>query len=153
MEVEINHLFFERYKNEEIKGSDIQVNMTVERKEGIVFLHFDISGYITSICDICLENLTIPISKKEMLILKTIGIARGSDSENVVFVGEKEYLYNIEQVLYEYIVTAIPMRKVHKGIGEETCNPDMLKWIETVGKPCEPQEDERWEVLKNVKFK
>jgi len=153
MEVEINHLFFEKYKNEDIKDSDIQVDITVERKETMVSLTFDIRGHVTSICDICLENLTIPMSKKEILILKTTGIAKESDNENIVFVGEKAYFYNIEQVLYEYIVTLLPMRKVHQETGTETCNPDMLKWIDAVNNASTPQEDERWEVLKSVKFK
>ena len=153
MEVEINHLFFEKHKNEDVKNSDIQVNITVERKETMVSLTFDIRGYVTSICDICLENLTIPVSKKERLILKTTGTAKESDNENIVFVGEKAYFYNIEQLMYEYIVTSIPIRKVHQETGEGNCNPDMLKWIEEVKNNSCQYEDERWEMLKKVKFK
>jgi uncharacterized metal-binding protein YceD (DUF177 family) len=152
MEVEVNSFFFEKYKNEDVKDSDIHVDITIERKETMVSLNFDIQGYVVSFCDICLEDLTIPISKQEMVILKTTGIAKENDSENIVFVGEKENSYNIEQLMYEYIVTSIPIRKTHQETGIENCNPDMLKWIEEATNSPSLQEDERWEVLKNVKF-
>jgi len=152
MEVEINNTFFEKYKNVDIKNVDIQVVITIERKETMVFLNFDMQGFIVSFCDICLENLTIPISKQELLILKKTGTARENNNENIVFVGEKEYFYNIEQLLYEYIVTYIPIRKVHQGTGKETCNLDMLKRIEEAKNGSQSQKDERWEVLKEIKF-
>jgi uncharacterized metal-binding protein YceD (DUF177 family) len=152
MEVEINNTFFEKYKNDDVKNADIQVNITIERKEIMVFLNFDMQGFIVSFCDICLENLTIPISKQEILILKKTGTARENNSENIVFVGEKEYFYNIEQLLYEYIVTYIPIRKVHQEAGKETCNLDMLKRIEEAKNGSQSQKDERWEVLKEIKF-
>jgi uncharacterized metal-binding protein YceD (DUF177 family) len=151
-EVEINNTFFEKYENDDIKDIDIKVNIIVDRKETMVVLNFDLRGIIVSFCDICLENLTIPIEKQEMLILKTTGIARESDNENIVFIREKENIYNIEQLLYEYIVTSIPIRKVHQETGNETCNPDMLKRIEEAKNVSYNQEDERWEVLKNIKF-
>ena len=148
LEVEINRPFFEKYKNEDIQDGDIQVNITIERKETMVTLYMDMHGFIVSVCDVCLENLTVPIAKKETVILKTTGIAKESDSENIVFVGEKAYFYNIEQLLYENIVTSIPMRKVHQEIGEENCNPEMLKWIEEAKNASPKQEDERWAALK-----
>ena len=152
LEVEINNTFFEKYENDDVKNVDIQVNITVERKEAMVVLNFNLQGNIVSFCDVCLENLTIPIAKQEMLILKTTGIARESNNENIVFVGEKENFYNIEQLLYEYIVTSIPIRKVHQETGSETCNPDMLKRIEEAKSESYSQEDERWNALKEIKF-
>jgi uncharacterized metal-binding protein YceD (DUF177 family) len=148
MEVEVNRSFFEKYKNDDIQDCDIQVDITIERKETMVNLHFDMQGYIVSLCDICLEELTIPVSKQETVILKITGPAKESDNENIIFLGEKEYFYNIEQLLYEYIVTSIPIRKVHQETGDGNCNPDMLKRIEEAKNGASPQEDERWKVLK-----
>ena len=153
MEVEVNRLFFEKYKIDDIKDCNIIIDITIERKETMVSLDFDIQGHIISLCDLCLEDLTIPISKQETLILKTTGIAKERENEDIVFVGEKEYSYNIEQVVYEYIVGLIPMRKVHQEIGEESCNPDMLKLIEEAKKISPPKDDGRWDVLKNIEFK
>ena len=148
MEVEVNRSFFEKYKNDDVLCADIHVDITIERKETMVGLNFDMQGNVVSTCDICLEELTIPISKKESVILKITGQAKESDNENIIFLGEKEYFYNIEQLMYEYIVTSIPIRKVHQETGYGKCNPDMLKRIEEVKNNSFEHEDERWKVLK-----
>jgi uncharacterized metal-binding protein YceD (DUF177 family) len=152
MEIEVNNLFFEKHKNEDIQGCNINILLTVERKETMVSFDFDIEGSLISSCDLCLEKLTMPIATHEILILKTTGKAKESNSENIVFVGEKEYSYNIEQIVYEYIVTLIPIRKVHQETGDETCNPEMLKLIEQIKKTSSPQHDERWDVLRNLEL-
>jgi len=152
LKVEIGSAFFRKYKNDDIKDGDIRVDVVVERKETMTALKFDIQGYVVGVCDVCLEDLTIPISKQEVVILKTTGIAKESGDENIVFVGEKEFLYNIEQLMYECIVTSVPIRKTHQETGTEACNPDMLKWIAEAQNGSFLQEDERWRVLKNIKF-
>jgi uncharacterized metal-binding protein YceD (DUF177 family) len=152
MEVEVSDLFFEKHRNEDIQGCNIHIDITIERKETMISFEFDIKGYVISFCDLCLEKLTMPVTKQEVLILKTTGKAQESDNENIVFVGDKEYSYNIEQIIYEYIVTLIPIRKVHQETGNETCNPEMLKLIEQAKEKPSPKYDERWEVLKNLKL-
>ncbi|MDR2408670.1 MAG: DUF177 domain-containing protein [Bacteroidales bacterium] len=152
MEVEVNDLFFEKYINEDIQGCNVHVHLTVERKETMVTLEFDMHGCVITFCDRCLEKLTMPISKQEILILKTTGKAKESDNEDIVFLGDKEYAYNIEQILYEYIVTLIPIRKVHTETDVEVCNPEMLKLIEQAKGTPQPQYDERWNVLKDLKL-
>jgi len=153
MEVEINHLFFEKYENDDINGGNIHVQINVHRKETMVSLDFNLQGHIISFCDVCLDELTIPISKREMLILKTTGNAKEREDENIVFVGEKVHSYNIEQILYEYIVTLIPMRKTHQEVENGTCNPAMLTLIEDAKNVPVFIEDERWEALKNIELK
>ena len=153
MEVNVSRLFFEKYKNDDILDCNICININVERKQTMVSLNFDLKGIIVCLCDRCLEKLTIPIARQETLILKTTGIAQERENEDIVFVGEKEYSYNIEQIVYEYIVGLIPMRKVHQQTGEETCNADMLKLIEEAKNASSPKEDGRWDVLKNIEFK
>jgi uncharacterized metal-binding protein YceD (DUF177 family) len=152
IDVEVNDLFFEKYINEDIQGCNVRVHLSVERKETMVSLQFDMQGSVITFCDRCLEKLTMPIAKQEILILKTTGKPKESDNENIVFLGDKEYSYNIEQIIYEYIVTLIPIRKVHTETGNETCNPEMLKLIEQAKGTPQPQYDERWNVLKNLKL-
>jgi uncharacterized metal-binding protein YceD (DUF177 family) len=152
MEVEVNRLFFEKHTNDDIQNCDIKVNITIERKESMVILNFDIQGNVVCFCDICLEELVIPVEKQETVILKITGHSKENDNENIVFLGENEYFYNIEQLMYEYIVTSIPIRKVHQETGYGNCNPDMLKRIEEIKNSSNFHEDERWKVLKE-KFK
>lgn len=152
MDLNVNHLFFEKHSNEYIKDAAIAVSMNVDWSGDNVSVALDIDGKLTSICDVCLEELVIPVQKHETLILKTTGKAKERDDENIVFIGEGNHSYNIEQALYEYIVSAIPIRKDHKEIGTGECNPEMLKLIEKAKQKPLFKEDERWAALKNLKL-
>ena len=148
--VEINQSFFEKYDNEQIINSNIIININIDRKENMVSLDFKMAGTLVSYCDICLEELTIFVEKHEILILKIIGEAKESDDENIIFLGEKEYFFNTEQIINEYLMSLIPMRKTHQEIEDTPCNQQMLDLIEQAkAKPFQAF-DERWEALKNL---
>ena len=152
LDLEINNTFFEKHDNEDITGAKISVRLEIERKETLVILCFGISGTLYSTCDLCLEEISIPVAKDEKLILKIVPQPYESDDENIVFISEHTYSYNVEQILFEYLCTLIPMRKVHGEIGTETCNQNMLALIENAKVKPVQQEDARWEALKNIKL-
>ena len=151
-EVEINQPFFEKYNNEQIIDANIIIKINIDRKENMVSLDFDIEGTLISYCDLCLEELSIPVARHEMLILKTTGEATESVDENIIFLGEKENIFNTEQIINEYLMSLIPMRKTHQEIEETPCNQQMLDLIEQAKAKPSPAFDERWEALKNIKI-
>ena len=153
-DLEVNDTFFEKHNNEDITDANVQIELEVERKETLVILHFSMQGTLYSICDLCLEEISIPVAKNEKLILKIVSKPYESDDENIVFIRENSYTFNIEQIIFEYLCTLMPMRKVHGEIGSETCNQEMLMLIENAkGKSIKEKEvDERWEALKNIKI-
>ena len=151
-EVEINQSFFERYNNEQITDANVIIKINIDRKENMVSLDFELEGTLVSYCDICLEELTIFVEKHEILILNIVGEAKESDDENIIFLGEKEYFFNTEQVINEYIMSLIPMRKTHQEIEKTPCNQQMLDLIEQAKAKPSPAFDERWEALKDIKI-
>ena len=151
-EVEINQSFFERYDNEQITDANIIIKINIDRKESMVSLDFEIEGTLVSYCDLCLEELTISVAKHEILILKITGEAKESDDENIIFLGEKEYTFNTEQVINEYLMSLIPMRKTHQEISNGSCNQQMIDLIEQAKAKPSQAFDERWEALKNIKI-
>ncbi|MDR1878593.1 MAG: DUF177 domain-containing protein [Bacteroidales bacterium] len=153
MVVNVNRLFFEKHVNEDITDADIVVSLTINRMETMLEIAFEIQGKLISICDVCLEELVIPVEKHENLILKITGKAENSDDESIVYVAREQHSYNIEQILYEYIVCSIPIRKDHQQTGTGNCNPEMLQLIEQAkNKPSSLQQDERWDALKKIKL-
>jgi len=151
-DLEISNTFFEKHSNEDIIGANIHVRLEVERKEALVILSFNLRGTLYSICDLCLEKLSIPVANDEKLILKIVPHPYESDDESLVFISENTYSYNVEQTLFEYLYALIPIRKVHGEIGFETCNQEMLALIENAKTRPILQEDARWEVLKSIKL-
>ena len=150
LSVEVNNTFFEKFEIEDITGADVQVLIELERKETLVILHFDIQGNLYSICDLCLEEISIPVADNRKLILKIVSQPCQSDDEDIVFIKENTHSYNIEQVIFEYIYDLIPMRRVHGETGSGTCNQEMLSLIEKAKQKPPKQEDARWEALKYI---
>ena len=57
--------------------------------------------------------------------------------------------------IYETICLALPHRIVHPDDenGNSTCNPEVLKKLESMSQTEKPQEiDERWAALKDLKL-
>ena len=150
LDLEVKDTFFEKHGNEDITGANVHVQLEIERKETLVILSFSLRGTLSSICDLCLEKLSIPVANDEKLILKIVSNPGESDDENIVFISENSYSYNVEQAIYEYLYALVPIRKVHGEIGTETCNQDMLAFIERAKIKPVQQTDARWEALRNI---
>jgi uncharacterized metal-binding protein YceD (DUF177 family) len=150
LSVEVKDTFFEKFEIEDVTGADVQVLIELERKETLVILHFEMQGDLYSVCDLCLEEITIPVADSRNLILKFVSEPCQSDDEDIVFIKENTYSYNVEQVIFEYIYALMPMRKVHGETGSGTCNQEMLSLIENATQKPTEREDARWEALKYI---
>ena len=151
-EVEIEKAFFEKYINDDIEDASVLVKIDIEKKENMVHLFFNLSGNLHTMCDVCLDELVIPVDKQETLLLKITETAQESDDENIVYLKNTEYNYNVEQIIYEYLLMLIPMRKTHQETGEGQCDETMLDLIEKAKTKENPIVDERWEKLKDIQF-
>ena len=150
LSVEVNNTFFEKFEIEDITDANVCVQIELEREGTLVILHFDIEGVLYSICDLCLEEISIPVASTEKLILKIVSEPCQSDDDDIVFISENTHSYNIAQVIFEYLYALVPMRKVHGETGSGTCNREMLSLIENAKQRPINQEDARWEALKYI---
>jgi uncharacterized metal-binding protein YceD (DUF177 family) len=151
-EIEIEKAFFEKYINDDIIDASVIVKIDIEKKENMIQLLFDLSGNLHTTCDLCLEELIIPVDKQEVLLLQLTDVPKESDDENIVYLKNTEYSYNVEQIIYEYLVTLIPMRKTHQETENQQCDESMLALIEKAKTKENPVVDQRWEKLKDIKF-
>jgi uncharacterized metal-binding protein YceD (DUF177 family) len=65
--------------------------------------------------------------------------------------GENEL--DLQQHLYEFIMLALPIKRVHPNDeeGNSTCDPVMLKKLDELIVDEEPGTDPRWDELKKLK--
>ena len=70
---------------------------------------------------------------------------------------ENEYQIDLAHVMYEYIVTALPIQHIHPDDenGQSTCDSEMLSLLEKMQQKenNENEIDPRWEKLKELKIK
>ncbi len=139
--------FFAEQKNEEIEGGKVKVAVRMERKERLLMFSFRLEGEVTTRCDRCLGEITVPIEGEEKLCVR-FSDTEQCDDEDVTVLPESAFEIDLKQWLYEYVAVRIPMQHVHAD-GE--CDKEMLGYIssdEEADERTSEDTDPRWASLK-----
>lgn len=138
---------FEAY--EDIFDGKVFVVLDLEKRENMIELSFHLEGWIEVACDRCGDSYHQSISGDQSLILK-FGDHYEEESDEIFLIPADLHEFDIRQLLYEYSVLLLPLRKVHPEDtdGNSGCNQEVLNRLEQL----KPQEniDPRWEALKNL---
>jgi uncharacterized protein len=147
---DIGREFFALTEASEISDGRVKVALELSKQEGMIALNFVISGEVVVACDRCLDDCPMHIEGEYRLILK-YGDHFEEESDEVLIIPLDQHQFDISRLLYEYIILLIPMKRVHAddAHGHPTCNKEVLKRLEELRAPAEP--DPRWEVLKQIK--
>ena len=135
----------------EIIGGNVDVIVTVKKASFSYELAFNIKGEVVVLCDRCLDSLKVVLDVTPFLVVK-MGESYQEVNEELVVIPEKEGVINIAWYLYEYMVLALPMQRVHK---KGKCNKDMEQTLASYSllkdKAKQEDIDPRWEALKKLK--
>lgn len=151
IDFEIDNKFFEKLEESEVKEGSLIANITVDKRSTHSDLVIRISGNVRICCDRCLEMFFHPISCENRLLVKFGKTIEDIDPDILSLpVGEHEL--DLQQHLYEYIMLALPIKRVHPddSNGKSTCDPVMLKKLEALIVEEEPEADPRWDELKKL---
>jgi uncharacterized metal-binding protein YceD (DUF177 family) len=149
-EFDVSSGFFEYSHNPDYRGGDLKVRVLVSKKPQFFELGINIDEYIKVLCDRCLEELSLPVSVNEMLIVK-FGETFEEPDDNILIIPREETRVNIAQYIYEFAVLSLPVRRVHTEInGIGGCNPEMIKILEEHSEDNNKDTDPRWDKLKKI---
>jgi len=119
----VDGALFEAYGNEEIKGGDCDVAVTLTKADAQFMADVSIRGSVVVACDRCLEDCRVPIVFEGRLLVKVSDEVHEYDGETLwLLPGEDEI--DLAQYIYESIVLSLPYRRVHP---EGECDPGMLR--------------------------
>lgn len=152
-EFDVTAKFFKEQESTEISDANVQVKATLLKQNNVLQLEFELSGTVALDCDRCLKEFDYPIEGKEKLVVK-YGDPQASTDE-VLMIPEGETQLNITQNIYEYILTAIPARRVPCEIDKKRfkCDKDMLKKLEENSTNADSEEaNPLWEKLNKIKI-
>jgi uncharacterized metal-binding protein YceD (DUF177 family) len=161
--VEINDDIFLKYKGDIVDG-DIKAEVICHNIVNESF-HFNIKacGKVFTSCDICLDNVELRIDFQNSLIV-TLG-DEDFDNGDVVFVDRNNPIINLTDIVYQLVVVALPIRRVHEpgmcnrlmmnefykhqvARSDDSNNIDMPH--ETSNGNISDKYDPRWNELKNI---
>lgn len=150
---EINKQFFATLEQPEIENGNVEAKVVLEKGPGVLSLHFDITGEVEVLCDRCLEPFMAKINSRQTIFVK-MGDTPGEIEDDVIMIHKDDHEIYVGQFIYEFIVLALPMKKIHpdRGKGMQTCDPEMIRKLDAHrGKQVrKEQTDPRWDALKGI---
>ena len=150
-------MFFDLAEGTEVKQGKVNVTIKVLRASSAYELNFHTKGVVIVECDRCLSEMEMPIEADNKLVV-TLGETYSEMSDEHITVSEEEGTINVAWFMYEFIVLALPLKRVHKA-GD--CDEEMAAKLreysveqadgnaETVS--ANGKIDARWETLRKLK--
>ena len=146
---EINDDFFAEREYSEIQQGKVSVSLDVDRQETMLTLNFGIKGKVRVVCDRCADEFDQPIEDERVFFVK-LGTENAEESDDVAVVPADLGEFDVSDLVYEYIILAVPMHRVHP---EGQCNPEVIAML-TQQNEVEETDDEnidpRWAALKDI---
>lgn len=142
----LDEAFLAFSKFPEASEGKVQLDLTLDKHPAFIALQFCFDGWLRLSCDRCAESYDQPIKGSFSYILK-YGDHIEEESDEVMIIPADLHEFDIFQLVYEYLMLLIPLRKLHlpDAQGKSTCNPEILALLDQL-KPVEVA-DPRWEAL------
>ena len=161
--------FFSHFDpNDFVSQGDLTIEVLINKQSSLIEAYFEIKGTVKLTCDRSLEEFDFPLSSFEKIIYK-YGPEEQELSEDLFMITQDTQSINVAQLIYEFILLALPAKKIHPDYLEEMDDEDFegdgdLVYIsdgkfdnadEITEAPEDSTEDldPRWEVLKKLKKK
>ncbi len=151
---QINKRFFDYFDGGIAEDGDIQAKVVLEKQSSLMVLQFQVSGTVKIQCDRCLDLYDQPVESENKVFIK-YGEDSYEEGDDVIWIDTNEYELNIAQMIYDFVILAIPIRQVHPDDedGNSLCNPEMLEKLEDLSynhDESEQETDSRWDDLKKL---
>ncbi|MGM9760333.1 MAG: YceD family protein [Parabacteroides sp.] len=145
--------FFLDVEGDLVQKGEVEVVLNVQRSSTMFELNFQLDGTVIVPCDLCLDDVEIPVQSENRLLVK-FGKTFAEESDEVVVVPEEDGTINVAWFMYEFIALAVPMRHVH---APGACNPEMAGKLQEhtakgmgEGDGESQATDPRWDALKSL---
>lgn len=153
-EFDVNDKFFKSIENSEIERASVQVKATLTKQNNLLNMQFNISGTVGVECDRCIKSFDLPIESEEELVIK-FGNPDDSNDE-ILVIAEGETQFELSQYIYEYIILAIPARRVPCELDKDEfeCDNETLDKLNSIISHASEEEKlntPMWEQLNKIK--
>ncbi len=153
-EFDVNDKFFSKIENSEVQSGDIKVKAILTKQNHLLQMNFEFEGTVKVDCDRCLKGFDFPIEGEDKLIIKHGNPEESNDEILVIEEGDEQF--DVSHYLYEYIILAIPARRVPCELDAEefVCDyetKDKLDSITSDSDETENKNNPMWEQLSKLK--
>ena len=151
---EIDNTFFESFEYNEFNGAAINLLVLLNKSSTMLELEMTANGTVNVYCDVTNEPYDQAIEANLDLVVK-FGDEFNDDNDEILILPHGEFQVNISQYVYEMLVLAVPLKRVHPGVLDGTLESEALAKLDELH-PKEVKEnnnketDPRWDPLKKL---
>lgn len=153
--------------NHIVSKGNLKVDLLLSKEANLINTTFNINGKVELTCDRSLELYDQELSTEQKILYK-YGPEEVEIDEDIIMITRDTPAINVAQLIYEFIILAIPAKKIHPDYRDEKDEDDFDAEGEVVYRSDDQKEDEsadgpnsdaddktdpRWEALKNLKKK
>ena len=151
LDFEIDNGFFEQFEESEVKEGRLIAYIEMDKRSTHLDMKIRVSGSVRISCDRCLEMFSQPVDSENRLLVK-FGKSLEDIDPDIISVPVDDHELNLQQPIYEFIMLALPIKRVHPADknGKSACDPVMLKKLEELIIEEEKEIDPRWDELKKL---
>ena len=121
---EIEDKFFQNFEeNELLERGNLTIRVIMNKGVNLIELTFEIKGTVQLTCDRSLEQFDHPLDITEKMIYK-YGSEEQEIDENVYMITRDTPSINVAQLIYEFILLALPAKKIHPDYKNELDDED-----------------------------
>ena len=150
---QIDNKFFEYFEYSDFFNCDVNIVLKFLKKSTLFELEFIAEGKVKVACDVTNELYDETIKANFPLIVK-FGNEFNDENEEILVIPHSEHQLDLSQYIYELIVLAIPIKRIHPGVADGTLKSDILDKLEELkikDKDIPTDNvDPRWEILKEI---
>lgn len=128
----LDRAFLINFPDSPVVEADIRVNLDLDKRPEMFVLDITLEGLVKTDCDRCLAPIQLPIQGRHQLLVKLKEDAVEEEDPDVVFVDPEISKFGVAEYLYEYVVLAIPIKKVLncEELEPRPCDFDTLRRME-----------------------
>lgn len=147
-EFDLDDAFFRKYDNGQVSEGNLSASISLDRRETLIEVNFKITGTIVLVCDRSLDTFDFPVEIDQLIIFK-FGPEEAEISEDVVMITFATESLELGQLMYEFIVLSVPMKKLHPRFEKEADQEGIVYSSEKKEDEID-ETDPRWDILKKL---
>ncbi|MCF8272984.1 MAG: DUF177 domain-containing protein [Flavobacteriaceae bacterium] len=151
----IEKSFFDYFEYEDFNDAQVNVDVSLLKNTTLLELNFKISGTVNINCDITNEPFNQNIENEFDLVVN-FGEEYNDENIDILILPHGAYEINIQQYIYELIVLAVPIKRIHPGVEDGTLSSDILEKLKELSPKLDDEQkedkdiDPRWNTLKKL---
>ncbi len=130
---EVNDSFFESYGIQDFTNCNAKIKLSLDKNNGFLQLHFDVSGFVNVDCDRCGNALTKTLWDEFNIIVKLVDDAEIMNNQeedpDIFYINKSESHITVNDWIFEFVTLSVPLQKMCEEDvdGKSLCNPQVIE--------------------------